>query len=294
MTARPHLAVVVIGCRAPASIVGSVRSLIGQGVPLEILVVNSGGGNAKALLSDAGVDVPVIEIAEQVFVGAARNIGIAETAAPFVGFLADDCLACPGWAEARIRRHLAGAATVSSAVANSHPRNAIACAAHLALFARRLPGLPAELALRYGVSFDRRLFEEYGLFDESMRVAEDTEFLKRLPRELEPVWEPEVRTIHRNETRLHGLLLDQYRRGYRSGAYSIGVSPARPFRLARATFRDRRQIRKLARMGLSGSELACAGRSMPIVSLALLAKSVGLYFGAHCHLRKMRRPQDDH
>ena len=75
------------------------------------------------------------------------------------------------------------------------------------------------MALRYGVSFDRRLFEEYGLFDDTMRVAEDTEFLKRLPPELEPVWEPEVRTIHRNETRLRGLLIDQYRRGYRNGAY---------------------------------------------------------------------------
>ncbi len=166
-----------------------------------------------------------------VFVGAARNIGIAETAAPSSVFSRTTAWPARGWAEARIRRHLAGAATVSSAVANSHPRNAIAA---------RRPSRPvraptsrpsAELALRYGVSFDRRLFEEYGLFDESMRVAEDTEFLKRLPRELEPVWEPEVRTIHRNETRLHGLLLDQYRRGYRSGAYYVGVSPARPFDL---------------------------------------------------------------
>ncbi|WP_152536130.1 glycosyltransferase family 2 protein [Mesorhizobium loti] len=285
MTAEPELAVVVIGCRAPASIVGSVKSLIDQGMPLEILVVNSGGGDAKSLLHDAGIDVPVIEIAKRVFVGTARNVGIVATQAPFVAFLADDCLACPGWAAARLRRHLAGTATVSSAISNSHPRNPYACAAYLALFARRLPGLPAELALRYGVSFDRRLFEEYGLFDESMRVAEDTEFLARLPPELEPAWGPEIRTIHRNETRLRGLLFDQYRRGYRSGACYIGTTGAKPFRLARNNFRDRRQIRKLARIGLSGPELSFAMRSMPIVVLALFAKSLGIYLGARDRLK---------
>ena len=285
MTAKPDLAVVVIGCRAPASIVSSVKSLLDQGIPLEILVVNSGGGDAKSLLDDAGIDVPVVEIADRVFVGAARNVGIAATTAPFVAFLADDCLACPGWAEARIRHHSAGVATVSSAIANSHPRNPVACAAYLALFARRLPGLPAELALRYGVSFDRRLFEEYGLFDETMRVAEDTEFLARLPSELEPVWAPEVRTIHRNETRLRGLLRDQYSRGHRSGAYYIGTTRAKPFRLARNTFRDRRQIRKLARIGLSGPELTFAMHSMPILALASFAKSLGIYFGARHRLK---------
>ncbi|MEO5757914.1 MAG: glycosyltransferase family A protein [Mesorhizobium sp.] len=290
MTAKPDLAVIVIGCRAPASIVGSVRSLIDQGMPLEILVVNSGGGDTKSLLYHAGIDVPVIEIAKRVFVGAARNVGIAATEAPFVAFLADDCLACPGWAEARFRWHLAGTATVSSAIANSHPRNPFACAAYLALFARRLPGLPAELALRYGVSFDRRLFKEYGLFDESMRVAEDTEFLARLPPELEPVWEPEVKTIHRNETRLLGLLFDQYRRGYRSGAYT-GKTPAKPFRLARNNFRDRRQIRKLTRIGLSGPELTFAMGAMPIVLLALFVKSLGIYFGARDRLKNDQRAQ---
>lgn len=294
MTAKPDLAVIVVGYRAPESIIDSVASLIDQGTPLEIVVVNSGGGDAKSLLSGAGIDVRVIEIAQPVFIGAARNVGIGATEAPFIAFLADDCQACPGWAEARIRRHRAGAAMVSSAISNSHPSNPIACAAYLALFMRRLPGLPAELALRYGVSFDRRLFAEYGFFDESMRAAEDTEFLKRLPRELEPAWEPDVRTVHRNETRLPGLILDQYRRGCRNGAYWARTTRAKPFRLARSSFSDRRQVRNLARIGLSGAELTLAMRSMPIVLLAFFIMSVGVYFGARDHLKMTGRPNDDH
>nr|WP_245260517.1 glycosyltransferase family A protein [Mesorhizobium sp. L2C054A000] len=78
-----------------------MTSLLDQDEPLEIMVVNSGGGEVLALLTGAGVKVPVIEVGRRLFVGAARNLGIAATKAPFVAFLADDCLACSGWAEAR-------------------------------------------------------------------------------------------------------------------------------------------------------------------------------------------------
>lgn len=264
-------------------------SLLDQKMPLEIVVVNSGGGQVSTLLSGAGVKAPVIEVSRRLFVGAARNVGIAATRAPFVAFLADDCLASPGWAAARMQRHLAGDRAVASAMVNSHPRNLIACAAHLVMFMRRLPGLPADRALRYGVSFDRRLFDEYGLFDETMPVAEDTEFLGRLPQELQPVWEPGVQTVHRNETRLFGLLADQYRRGYRRGDYLAAPSRNTPFRFFRDTFRDRRNVRELAKIGLSGSDLTFAMRSMPIVWFALLVMSVGVYAGARNRVKAAPR-----
>ena len=92
---------VVIGYRAPAELVGAVRSLLAQDVPLEILVVNSGGGDAAGLLARAGLSVRVVETEERLFAGGARNRGIENTAAPHVAFLASDCLACPGWASAR-------------------------------------------------------------------------------------------------------------------------------------------------------------------------------------------------
>jgi glycosyltransferase involved in cell wall biosynthesis len=275
----PDLAVIVIGYRAPQEIVEAVGSLLEQGIPLEIVAVNSGGGNAPGLHRAAGLAVPVIEVEERLYAGAARNRGIAATRAPFVAFLAADCLAAAGWAEARLLRHRAGDRTVASAMVNSHPRNLVACAAHLTLFMRRLPGLPERLALRYGASFDRRLFEEYGLFDESLRIGEDTDFLERLPAELKPVWEPGVRTIHRNETRLMRLLADQYRRGRRSGQHLASASGKPPRRAALNVLRDRRTARKLARIGLTGRDRTFALLSLPIVWLALMAKAAGLYAG---------------
>src|SRR5690349_8243524 len=89
-----------------------------------------------------------------------RHRSSRSSSAPFVAFLASDCLACVGWATARLHRHRAGDRAVASAMVNSDPRNLVACAAHLTLFMRRLPGLTPDLALRYGASFDRRVFQE--------------------------------------------------------------------------------------------------------------------------------------
>ncbi|RAZ91865.1 hypothetical protein DPM33_05150 [Mesorhizobium hawassense] len=280
MADRPELAVVVIGFRAPAELVAAVRSVLDQDIPLEIVVVNSGGGNAKALLADGGIDVKVIDVEDRLFAGAARNRGIAATQAPFVAFLANDCLACPQWAEVRVLRHRGGAAAVASAIVNSHPRNLVACAAHLVTSMRRLPGLSAEKALRYGVSFDRTLFDRYGPFDERMTSGEDTEFMARLPEALKPVWEPRVLTVHRNETSLSGLLADQYRRGRRYGAYLTSIEAGKPLHPFRKVFRDRRSVGKLIGEGLSGKDRTFARLSLPIVWLALFAKSLGASVGA--------------
>ncbi|TPN82616.1 glycosyltransferase family 2 protein [Mesorhizobium sp. CU2] len=289
MADRPDLAVAIIGFRAPAGLVAAVRSVLDQDVPLEIVVVNSGGGNAQALLGGYGLDVTVIESESSLFAGAARNRGIAATQAPYVAFLADDCLARPGWAEARLRHHRQGAAAVASAIANSHPRNLVACAAHLVTHMRRLPGLPAEEAQRYGVSFDRKLFDRYGLFDEHMPSGEDTEFMARLPQAMRPVWEPRVLTVHCNETRLLAMLADQYRRGRRYGAYLASIGGERPARPFRKVFRDRRNVARLAKAGLSGTEKTFAMLSLPIVWLALAAKSIGAAVGASRDSKTGRR-----
>ena len=289
MAGRPELAVVVIGFRAPAELVAAVGSVLGQNIPVEVVVVNSGGGDVQALLGRAGLDVRVIEVELRLFAGGARNIGLAATQARFVAFLAADCLACPGWAAVRLHHHRQGAATVASAILNSHPRNLVACAAHLVMYMRRLPGLSAEKALRYGVSFDRALFDRYGLFDEHMVLGEDTDFMARLPDAMQPVWDPRILTIHRNETSLSGLLADQYRRGRRFGAYLRSVEGEKPLRPFRRIFRDRRNAGKLAKEGLSGKDRTFAMLSLPIVWLALFAKSLGSAVGAKYGDGKGRR-----
>ena len=254
----PDLAGIVLALGAPDMAIDAVRSLLAQDPPVEVVVVNSGGGGMAAKLQAAGLDVPVIEREERLYVGAARNLGIAATRAPHVGFLADDCRAAPGWSLHRLAAHRAGKSIVASAVIPSHPRNPFALASHLALYRRRLPRIAPGNAALYGASYDRALFAEYGLFREDLRVGEDTEFRLRLPAEHTPAWEPKVQAIHLSPTTLTGLLRDQYARGMRASDSSWTVSgkripygPRWTYIQVRSTIRkSRRLVRKRDRHAL--------------------------------------------
>lgn len=211
----PALACVVLSLSNQPTLVEAVRSVLAQDVPVEVVVVNSGGGDPSATLASAGLDVRVLTQATRLYPGGARNVGILATRAPFVSFLAADCLAEPGWAAGRIKRHLAGAAAVASAVTHTNPGNLWACAAHALLYPFRMPGTPPELALPYGVSYDRRLFDRYGLFREDLRTGEDTEFNARFSGFIPTTWAPEVRSAHFHPATLASLVTDQYVRGAR-------------------------------------------------------------------------------
>lgn len=211
----PELAVVVLAVGAPKETVTAVRSLLNQSPPVEIVVVNSGGGDMGRRLREAGIDVKVVERAERLYVGAARNLGIEATRATYVAFLASDCRATPGWARQRLKAHREGHLAVGSAVANSNPGNPFAWAHHFSLWPRRLPTLK-ENGLAFGASYHRWLFKKYGMFRPDLRTAEDSEFHYRLRKDHEPVWRPQVRTIHANPTGFFTLLRDQYQRGSRA------------------------------------------------------------------------------
>lgn len=183
------------------------------------IVVNSGGGGIAELLGRHGVDVPVIEREERLYAGAARNIGIRATRAPYIAFLASDCRATAGWARERIASHHAGAAAVSTAVVNGNPNNSFAWAGHLALWSRRLPN--TRMGLLYGASYDRRLFDALGYFREDLRAGEDSEFNRRLP--TPPKWRGTIHTLHLNPTRFLPLIADQFQRGARAARFQTEV-----------------------------------------------------------------------
>lgn len=231
------IAAIVLSVRAAPELASAVRSLLAQSEVPEVVVVNSGGGDAAALLRNERLDVPVIESVALLTPGAARNHGIAATTAPVVAFLAQDCLATPGWVAARLAAHRAGRSAVASALLHDRPGNPVACAAHLFLYFRRLPGTPAGEALAYGASYDRALFDRHGLFREDLRTGEDTEFHSRLPPAEQPAWDPSVRTIHRTPGRVRDLLRDHRDRGRRMVRARRALGGVKPARVAIGTLK---------------------------------------------------------
>ncbi len=211
------LACVVLSLRDEPGLVAAVRSLVDQDTPAEIVVVNSGGGDPGETLRQAGLSTRVVTRRERLNPGAVRNLGIAATHAPYVAFLAADCIAEPGWVSERLRGHRMGSLAVASALTNAYPQSCCAWASYMILFARRVPGpsVPRHDRLLYGVSYAREVFDRFGLFREDMRSGEDTEFHDRFSGIVPINWAPNVRTRHRHPTRVGALMLDQYLRGRR-------------------------------------------------------------------------------
>lgn len=217
--ARPELAVVVLAVEAPPELKAAVESLLRQSVPAEIVVVNSGGGDPRLLLPTDRPNLRIVTAPDRLWPGAARNLGIRSSAAPWIAFLASDHIAEPDWVAKRLEAHKKGHRAVACAVVNSNPRNLFAWASHLSILVRRLPKVPRKSALRLGVSYARPIFERYGLFREDLRIGEDNEFHDRLNREDRPAWVPAVRTIHKSPVTYRAMAQDQFERGVRSGLH---------------------------------------------------------------------------
>lgn len=207
-----ELAVVVLAVGAPPELRAAVESLLAQDEPLEIVVVNSGGGDLARVLPENPA-IRTVSCAELLWPGAARNAGIRATRAPWIAFLASDLVAAPGWAAGRLARHRAGAMSVASAIRNDQASNLFAWASHVSLHARRMEGVSKRRALRYGASYARALFDHYGLFREDLRIGEDTEFHCRLRKKDRPAWAPQVVASHRYPESWGEHLEDQRDRG---------------------------------------------------------------------------------
>ncbi|MBJ6987262.1 MULTISPECIES: glycosyltransferase [unclassified Devosia] len=281
---RADLAVVVIGFLAQPGLVAAVASLLRQDCAAEVVVVNSGGGGAGALLSEFSGRIRVIDIERPLRVGAARNIGIDATQAPYVGFLAGDCIARPGWVSARLQRHAKGSRAVASAIALPDLRNAPALAAHLLLFGLRSPQIHPAYALRYGASYKRDVFAEFGYFNTAARIAEDSSFAQRLGRQVFAAWAPEVQTEHANPQTGWSLTQDLYARGFRAArgkpSDKASPTPLAQFKTVSANARQRRRAANKIATDFIGLDQSALAAVKPFLSIGSWAYSVGAARGA--------------
>ena len=207
----------VIGFRSQPGLLSAVHSLLDQGT--EIVVVNSGGGSVHADLAPVADRIRLITTDTDLRVGAARNIGVAASRAPFLAFLAGDCLAEPGWVAGRLAHHHAGAASVSTAVSGLPGAGLIALAANRLRYSARNPAADPRSLSHYGQSCSRHLLGLCGLFPPGLSAGEDTALNRAAACFAQPLWAPEVVTLHRDLTDLAALVADERMRGQRRAGH---------------------------------------------------------------------------
>jgi glycosyltransferase involved in cell wall biosynthesis len=196
----------------------------------EVVIVNSGGGDPASTLRAAGIDVPLVDVAERLLPGAVRNLGIEVTSAPVVAFLAADCIAEPGWAAARLAAHQRGAAVVAGSLTVAPPRTLSACASHLLLHHRVRPEAPPDDRVLALLSYERSVLDLHGPFLEDVLVGEDTDYFDRLEPEEIVEWAPGAMTAHRYPQTMGALLRDQFTRGRVAARHALQLGDRRPRR----------------------------------------------------------------
>jgi GT2 family glycosyltransferase len=272
----PALACVVLSHGNEPGLLDAVRSLLTQEEPLEIVVVNSGGGDVEATLRRAGVALPIVTRKERLFVGAARNLGIAATHAPYVAFLATDCWALPGWASGRLREHRRGALAVSAAMVNPYEDDLAAWASHILQAARRMPATDPRRHADYGLSYARMLFARFGLFREDLPIKEDTDLNARLTAAgVAITWAPDVRTAHRYPRSVGALLRDQFIRGARDAQVIHVLSRRSRGSVARQSLARTRANMWIAYTAAGGTDGAKIRRALPLTLCGGIARTLG-------------------
>ena len=211
--------VVVLSYNSQKTIRASLDSLAAQqtSVPFEVIVVDSSSDATPMIVSHEYPWVRLVRLPRRALPGETRNVGVDNSKATIIAFLASDCVADPHWLQTRMEGHDAGFAAVGGVITNANPGNLIGWANYLMEYVFCLPNRPREVMkgkVIHNLSYQRDLFRRHGSFPPDLPLGEDTVFNRRLMLHDEAVlFDPRVRTGHINPSSLRHLLAHHYDHG---------------------------------------------------------------------------------
>ena len=215
-SAEPVVSVIVPCYNSARTIRGCLAAILSQQTCLryDVTVVDSSSDETPRIVEREFPSVRLIHIESRTFAGAARNIGIRATSAPYCLLVDSDCIAKPDLIDRMIARHREGDyAAVGGSLRNGTPRSLSGWTGYLLEFKEFMPGTPLrseKTVPTANVMYKRDVLERYGGFDEDMRESEDVLFNWKINRDGEAIlFDPAIEVTHLNRTGWKRVLLYQ-------------------------------------------------------------------------------------
>lgn len=232
-SAEIPLVSVIIPCRGHArQLARCLRSLAGQDFgSYEVIVVDSLAEPDIATLCRAYPFVRLIQRAEGMLAGAARNLGASQARGELLAFLDADCIAEPGWVRAMALTLRSGARLVGGAVLHGRPWHPIAVIDNQLQFSNQAPGRPSgreALVPSCNIGMRRADFEAVGGFPATRQpTGEDGLFCKAIAAAWPgaTLFVPDARVRHFGREGLRQFWVHQYRFGYSRAVLMLNLTP---------------------------------------------------------------------
>jgi GT2 family glycosyltransferase len=205
---------VIVPCYNSARTIRTcLHSVLGQktSVPYEIVVVDSSLDQTPQIVAREFPDVRLIHFPRRIYAGAARNVGIGASRAPYCLMLDSDCVAPPDLLERMLAWHkMDGYAAVGGALRQELPMSVSDWVAYVMEFREFMPSCPRRLERTVptaSVMYRREVFEQYGGFDAEMRLSEDILFHWGIHLRGERIFfDPAIEVLHRKHVTWRKML----------------------------------------------------------------------------------------
>ena len=182
----------------------------------EVIVVDSGEDGTAGFVRAVFPEVRLVRSRRRLWPGAARNLGIRCSRAPFISFVPADGEASRQFVAARLDKHRHGYPLVGGTVTDGYPRSIVGRAAYQLEFSALQPSarLLARQAVPHALSYSRQVFDRLGLFPEDVRTGEDSVFNERcMAAGLRCAFEERAQVSHHNPRSLREFLLHEVEHG---------------------------------------------------------------------------------
>jgi GT2 family glycosyltransferase len=230
---QPTLSVIVPCFNSERTIRACLSALLAQKttVAYEVIVVDSSFDQTPCTVQKEFPTVRLIHLDRRTYAGAARNIGVRASRAPFCLMIDSDCVAKNSLIEQMMTDlREDDYAAVGGSLSNGTPGSLSGLTGYLLEFKEFIPGAPKRIVNSVptaNVTYRREVFERHGYFDDDMWLAEDILFNWRICKAGERIlFDPAIQVTHLNRTGWKEVLSYQVNLGeYSAKARRIGSLP---------------------------------------------------------------------